>query len=183
MRRLILPLALVFSLALSISVFSATPPTGTIKVATPGLHVFFSIDKKIVEVSAEKEAVVPVGTYTPVTMNYQVREASKDDKKGPLWTIMSFGSSSNLAKVQVKDSATATIEGGPPLTVKAIVGTVATEAKGVKTVPIDLAIEGKAGERYSAGTVTQDGKQVPAPTLKVVDESGKVLTSANFEYG
>ena len=58
-----------------------------------------------------------------------------------------------------------------------------TDAKGVKTVSVDLAIEGKSGERYSAGSVTKDSKLVPAPTLKVVDEGGKVLTSANFEYG
>ncbi len=161
MRRLILPLTLVFSLAIAMTVLSATPPTGTIKIATPGLSVIGMVGSKMQTIVAGQEAVVPVGTFTPLVLTYQVHEVTKDGTMGPLWSIMGSAPIGKL-KIQVQPDATTTFEAGPPFTVKAVVGAAVTDSTGVKTVPVDFAIEGKAGERYSIGSVSKDNKRVAA---------------------
>lgn len=51
-----------------------------------------------------------------------------------------------------------------------------------KTLSIGLDAKGQAGEKYIPG-VAKNGKWQEAPTFEVVDQSGKVLGSGQFEYG
>lgn len=65
---------------------------------------------------------------------------------------------------------------GVPLSVKA-------DVKGYgRNISIGLIIEGHAGEVYEPGAA-KNGRRMPAPTFKVIDESGAVVGSGSFEYG
>ncbi len=51
-----------------------------------------------------------------------------------------------------------------------------------KILSIGLDAKGQAGEKYIPG-VMKNGKWQEAPTFEVVDQSGKVIGSGQFEYG
>lgn len=72
-----------------------------------------------------------------------------------------------------KDSS---IKPGPPLLVRTD-----TRIKGY-TVSIFLVVEGQAGELYVGG-VKKNGELEPAPKLKIVNTSGKLLAAGKFKYG
>ena len=90
------------------------------------------------------------------------------DSSGDKWTL-------GLAGVppQARDGDT---KPGAPLSVKADV-----QGYG-RSISIGLRIQGQAGEVYQPGAA-KNGRQRPAPTFKVFDESGTVLGSGSFEYG
>ncbi len=73
----------------------------------------------------------------------------------------------------IKESA---LKPGPPITV-------GPDVKVIKrTLSIGLDAIGQAGEKYIPG-VMKNRKWQEAPTFEVVDQSGNVLGSGQFEYG
>ena len=92
------------------------------------------------------------------------------DENGDKWTL-------DLAKGQLVSS----IKGsdnkpGPPLLIKTDVQIKTQE------VSIGLIVEGQAGEKYAGGT-KKNGRWLPPPSFKIVDEAGKTLASGVFKYG
>jgi hypothetical protein len=51
-----------------------------------------------------------------------------------------------------------------------------------RNVSLGLILEGRAGERYIAG-IRKNGRLIPPPRYRVIDESGAVLKTGTFEYG
>lgn len=73
----------------------------------------------------------------------------------------------------IKESA---FRPGPPITVSPDVRVMN------RFLSIGLDAKGQAGEKYIPG-VKKNGKWLGAPTFEVVDESGRVIGSGQFEYG
>jgi hypothetical protein len=92
------------------------------------------------------------------------------------WQLETTGPWGNLAQIKVKNRQTTILRVGPPLLIEPTI-----QRRG-SDVSIGLSIIGQAGEQYGA-RLTKDGKQLAAPAVKIVDESGKVLSAGKFAYG
>jgi hypothetical protein len=115
---------------------------------------------------------LPEGKY-----GARVIQVSGKDDKDRVWTFVSSGESGKLSDFAIREGETLSLPLGPPFAAR-------TEfaAYGDRNVSIGLALEGQAGERYSPGG-TMQGRGVPPPRFRIIDEAGKVLVSSNFEYG
>ena len=99
---------------------------------------------------------------------------SKKDKD--TWQIISNGPWGELKQIIVNKNETTNLTFGPPLLVKPNV------YKKKNLVSVGLSIVGKAGEKYRS-QIMKNGRALPAPGLKIIDQEGKVLASGKFEYG
>lgn len=106
----------------------------------------------------------------PPEPTQQVRYSSltATDGNGDTWTLGLAGVPPRLSEDGSKP--------GAPLIVKADV-----ESFG-QSVSLGVIIAGQAGEVYEPGAA-KNGRRMPAPTFKVLDESGAELGSGSFEYG
>ncbi len=159
---------------LLLAVLIYAKPQGYIKIDTSGVTSKMKIRTRWWHdewITSEGEPVaVRVRTYWP---KYIELKTKKDRAE---WTALGYGPWGKLAKIKVNQGKTTVLKLGPPLIVRADV-----RPRGIRNISIGLSILGQAGERYSR--VTKNGKHMPAPTLKIVDESGKILSSGKFEYG
>jgi hypothetical protein len=105
----------------------------------------------------------------------RLRIIKKENGSG--WQLETTGPWGNLARINVKNRRTTILRVGPPLLIEPTI-----QRRG-SDVSIGLSIIGQAGEQYGVRQVTQDGKQLAAPDVKIVDESGKVLSAGKFAYG
>ena len=97
-------------------------------------------------------------------------EIVQKDQNGDRWSLhLVKGQSLSRLKKRGK-------EPGPPLLVKVDV------TRQNRNVSFGLILEGKAGEKYIAG-IKKNGKTMPPPRYKIVNESGNVLRTGTFEYG
>jgi len=164
---------------LSATVLLSAANGGKLKVVTPGMILNLMVFGQKAAIPANKEVSLPPGEYKPAGIELYAREM---DNKGKivLWKLTSSGPFGKLATIRVAEGQTTEVEGGEPITVKA---SCSIQAQGTtKSLYIGLAYIGKSGEIYSP-VVYRGAMQVPAPKLQIVDESGKVLNTASFEYG
>jgi hypothetical protein len=176
MKKILLVMVAVLAMA-AMTVQSASTPTGKIKVPA-GLMLELKINGKPVLVPSGRECPMPAGTYTPATLTAQaVGNGTKE-----VWSIKSTGPFGKLQSIEIAEGATSTIDAGPPLTLRALVGKPVNTAKG-KEVSIGLAIIGKAGEQYAANTMRKGMTVAPKPQFQILDDKGNVLTQGGFEYG
>jgi len=117
--------------------------------------------------------LLPEGEYITRSLTL-----SKRDRAGEKWTLSDLSAFGTLSRVTVRRGETATLKVGPPLTLK-----VKAVSGGPNQVLVNPCIEGAAGERYSVGLEKVGGARLPAPKVKIFDESGKVLAEGNSEYG
>ena len=54
--------------------------------------------------------------------------------------------------------------------------------RGNRELLIGLVLEGRDGQGYQP-VVSRNGVRQPAPTLRIVDEAGKVILDGSFQYG
>jgi hypothetical protein len=98
-----------------------------------------------------------------------------DPAKGKL-AFRTRGVGEKLTDFEIRPGQTLLFKVGPPFLIK----TTATPRK--ESVRIGLRVEGQAGEEYYLGA-SRGKDTVREPQLKIVDESGKVVDSGQFEYG
>jgi len=179
MKRISLVMTAVLALA-ALTVQSASKPTGNIKVPA-NLLLELKVDNKPVAVPSGQEFPFPAGTYAPASITAQAMAAAG---KGPadIWTIKSTGPFGSLAQIEVKEGCTSAIGAGPPFTLKATVSKAQNTPQG-KTVAINLAVLGKAGEKYAPSTLRKGQTVATPPQLQIVDEKGTILATGGFEYG
>jgi|GEM_PF-914738 len=123
-------------------------------------------------ISSDSEPVaVPVRPSRPERLRISKNE------NGSTWQLETIGPWGNLAQIKVKNRQTTILRLGPPLLIKPIV------QRSGSNVSIGLSIIGQAGEQYGVRQVTKDGNQLAAPAVKIVNESGKVLSAGKFAYG
>jgi hypothetical protein len=179
MRKISLVVVAVLSLAMALTVQSASKPTGALKVPA-NLLLELKIDNKPLSIPSGKEITFPAGVYTPGTLTAQAAAPGK--VKPEIWSIKSTGPFGSISSIEVKEGCTSAIDAGPPFTLKPIVYK-STSAPTGKLLPIGLQILGKAGESYAANTLRRGQSSVPPPQFRIVDEAGKVLAQGNFEFG
>ena len=148
--------------------------SGYIKIDTPGIKTRMSLrrgwwsEQKVY--SGVEPIELPARKYSPRRISLAVQ------KGGTEWVISGFGPWGELAKIKVKGGQTAVLKPGPPFNVKTNV-----RRRG-QYLSIGLFVIGQAGEHYDVRVRTRRGP-LPAPKLKIVDESGKVLVSDKFRFG
>jgi hypothetical protein len=102
---------------------------------------------------------------------------SRKDEKQQTWVLSAYGDTGKLSDFTIGEGETTTLKLGPPLIVK----TEATfYAEG--QAQLGLQILGQAGEEYAPGA-TKNGRRVDAPTYRIFDADGKLLSSGRFAYG
>jgi hypothetical protein len=167
-RRDILISAGIIVVALSCTVVLSAGK-GNVVFTTPGaqLQLKFSLIRTLTLTSSPQPIAVSARTYTPRAL---VITAKQDDQT---WQMTSRNP---WSQIEVKAGATTEIKCGPPFKI------VPQVLVGGGQASLGFAILGQGGERYS-NVIAKDGKVVPAPGFKILDEKGKVLTSGQFEYG
>ena len=154
----------------AVGFFLYSRQSGYIKVEPPGYSLnlrggFWG--SKTIWSSGEPEKI-HIGKYRPSYANYF------KEHNGDRWQL--YSSLNELPGIKVAKGRTVSLKLGPPLIVKADV------KRNWDRVTIAPSITGCAGELYS-NRVRKNGKSLPAPKLKIVDEAGNVLASGKFEYG
>jgi hypothetical protein len=155
------------------------------KIATPGQPGYIKLDVPgatmqlsgglwtRVAVSSDTEKLkVKAGTYRPRRLEI-VKEAGPDK-----WRILSLGPWGDLGTIKVNKDETTVVKAGAPILISADV----QRRSSSRLISIGPSITGQAGEQYSP-RIAKNGRDIGAPKLKIVDESGKVLASGKFEYG
>lgn len=114
----------------------------------------------------------PEGQYAAV-----VASLTKTDAAGVKWMLTAQGSVGKLETLDVRAGETTAAKFGTPL-----MGKVTAAKVGEGVISIGYSLAGQAGEEYAPGA-EKNGERTAAPKVKVLDEAGKVLAEANFEYG
>jgi hypothetical protein len=148
---------------------------GQIKIDTPGVKMRLRagwFGRTSVQ-SGSDPVAASARAYRPQRITIEAKQGND------IWRIVSSrGPWGDLAKIKVGSNKTTVVELGPPFVVKPQIH----RLRGRSQLGIGLAIVGKAGEHYSS-RITKNGRHLPAPRLRVVDERGNVLASGKFEYG
>lgn len=148
--------------------------SGYIKIETPNIKTTMSLHRgwwSEESVSSGVESVeLPARKYRPRSISLVAK------KGGNEWIVSGLGPWGKLAKINVKKDQTTVLKPGPPFNVKTNI------RRSGRSLSISPLVIGQAGEHYSARVRTRRGT-LPAPGLKIVDESGKVLVSDKFRFG
>lgn len=164
------------SIAIIIAAFLAfhfyTRQEGQIKIDTKGVEMQLrsGLFSKIRITSGAEPVTVNARVYKPRSISIATKQ------NGDTWRLNSFGPWGKLAKIRVKNNETTVLKLGPPFTIKPRVAQRGT------LVSVGLSIIGQAGEDYGI-RVVKNGRRLPAPKVKIVDEAGKTLASGKFAYG
>jgi len=145
---------------------------GTLDLGCKGLELLALYDAgfRYLELPDGKTELPP-GAYMAI-----LAFLSRTEAEGAKWKLSGGRDPGKLVKFEIQQGKTLRIKAGPPLVLKTDV----IKQSGV--VSIGFSAVGQAGEAY-AGGAEKDGKRVDAPTLKILDEKGKVLAEGAFKYG
>ena len=168
------------------------PKMGTLDIGTAASLTLMS-DTAMYDLSgADGKWQVPEGPYTSRYLSI-----TKTDAGGKVWTL-SGHDMGPLAKFEVRGGETTAIKIGPPLALKVdavgpqssgevVVGTIDGATVSIGGPPsggnivLNLALVGKAGERYSVAPCKGTEQALP-PKVKVLDASGNVLAEGKSEF-
>jgi len=183
MKRASVVLAIALSLAVAMTVQSATKPTGMIHVPA-GMVLELKVNGKAAPLPSDKDVPINPGTYEPASLTCGAAAPGARGRT-ELWTIKCAGGANGwgkLKEITVQDGATTPIVAGPPFTLKTLVGKAENGPKG-KTIPFTLRIYGKAGELYDLNSLRKGQSVPPELALQVVDEKGNVLATGTLPFG
>ncbi len=176
MRRLALPIAMLLVLGAGLSLWAAS--MGKVKIETAGMVLEVERYGQKVAIPPLREVPMPAGTLE--TKGIKLHAKGRDTKKRPaIWRLDGTAPYGDLKEIEVTADGVKTIEAGGPLTVVTPTG---VSTKGGRQLILGLQFIGKAKEHYRT-VVYMGRRRAPAPKVAIVDESGKVLDSGNFEYG
>jgi hypothetical protein len=175
MKKIIVIPAIVIIL-IGLVVFYYSRQTGYIKIEASGFETDLNLSgrwgSQAISVSGSEPVEIRAGTYKPERIVVRLVKASDQ-----WWSILCRREPwGKLATINVAKGNTTALKLGPPLEIR-------TDTKrNNRTVSIGLTMVGQAGENYSPEVLTHNGP-LPAPKVKIVDESGQELASGKFEYG
>ena len=160
----------------TIRIEKAATAMGTLDVGSAGVELMLMSENGTMRL-APKQATcrLPVGRYSCWWLRL-----TRKDAQGTEWTIQSTGEVGKLKDFEIREGRVTAFRPASPLRVR-------TEARPAisffgRRVSIGLSITDDANVEYSAA-VQKGGVRASAPSLKVLDESGKVLASGKFEFG
>jgi hypothetical protein len=152
--------------------------TGKVKVATLGMVVEVEVRGRAAPIPLNREVPLPAGEYPVKSLKLHAKGVDKG--RPVIWRIDGTKPLGKIAKVEVTNGQTTTVEGGEPLTVKTPVRV--TKKGATTTVSIGLQIIGQAGENYRP-VVYKGRSRVTNPKIQIVGSSGNAVTTGSFEYG
>jgi hypothetical protein len=178
MKKLILLICLVAVLVFVGYKILTSGQTGYIKLDVPGatMDLRGSWWGRVAVGPGTEPVKVKAGTFRLRRLEI-VKEGG-----GNKWRIYSSGPWGDLQRINVRKEETTVLKPGPPFLVSADVGQRRQRGSADKRVSVGPSITGRAGEHYSP-RIAKNGRDIGAPKLKIVDESGNVLASGKFEYG
>jgi hypothetical protein len=164
----------------SVTILFAGQKTGYIKIDPPGfetdlvLHNRTAIlfGKKSLSIRGDKPAEIRAGSYKPERIILRKTENSDTwwslvSRRGNLW--------GELAKIDVAEGQTTVLKLGPPLTIR-------TEVRQKqRSASISVLLIGRSGEHWNPQVLTSKGRR--KAKLKIIDETGNVLTEGPCQYG
>jgi hypothetical protein len=156
--------------------------TGTVRVATPSATVRLTVSGSHVVITSDKPVVLPSGTHFYAWATY----SKVDEKDGKKETR---GLSAPNFSIKVAEGEVTTLNVGPPLVAKVTVGKVyvssaAGDRPEVRSIRIDLALTGQAGEVYRSITKSGAGEALASgPSFTILDDKGAEIGQGNCEYG
>lgn len=161
----------------SLTLEQSNPKMGTLDIGTPEATLVLQSDNGVFNLAiTDGKAKLPVGRYVAwrVTLT---RKQGKDE-----WTLQGNVGDSKLKDFKIAEGQTVTLKIGSPLKMVLERRTGKSGLFGAKTVNIGLSCVDEAGLSYRPGAY-KNGKNQPAPSIKIVDENKKVVASGQFEYG
>jgi hypothetical protein len=115
---------------------------------------------------------LPAGRYSAVDL--ELTETETDGR----WTFaMGRGGAGALRDFAIRPGETTAFEIGPPFQARTTLERYGERPEAI----VGFELEGRAGEHYS-GVVKHNGRDVSEPSVKIVDASGRVVTSGRFAY-
>jgi len=200
MKRLVVLVGLAVLLGGTWALSDTGPPTGTVRVATPGMVVKVKIQldrtaKKPNEVPlpAGKDAFLPLGTFDVAAVQLFKQDARRD-----VWCLNAISEFGKLKMIQVAEGQTVSLEGGEPLKIRTRLVTTTGKPKParagtappagpppapIKTVTVFIDYVGQAGEAYGPKILKGTAPPIDKPIVRITDESGKVLSEGQYNYG
>jgi len=173
-REIWISAVIIAAAVLILMLFSGSSGKGQIKIdagdaeATLRLRGGWS-NSQLIKSKAEP-VIIRSGTYKPVRLSISMKQ------DGDSWLLYSSGPWGDLSTIRIRKDNSTVLELGQSFLIKPSI------SKSSSLASIGLSIIGRAGEHYGA-VVTKNGKRLPTPKLKIVDEAGNVLASGRFEYG
>ena len=161
----------------TVTLEQVTPKMGTLDIGTPEATLTLQSDNGVFNLAiTDGKAKLPVGRYVAwrVTLT---RKEGKDE-----WMLNGNVGESKLNDFEVLEGKTVTMKIGSPLKMVVKRETGRAGLFGGKSVNVGLTCVDDAGLSYRPGA-TKNGKNQPAPSIKIVDENKKIVASGQFEYG
>ena len=173
-RTLWILVAVITAAMLVLILVSNSSSEGRIKIDAGGAEATLRLrggwsNSALIKSKAEP-VMLRAGIYKPVRLSISTKQ------NGDTWLLYSSGPWGELSTIKVRKDNTTVLELGQSFLIKPSV------KKSSSLVSIGHSIIGRAGEQYSAA-IAKNGKRLPTPKLKIVDEAGNVLASGRFEYG
>jgi len=150
----------------------ARPQFGTLSLEGKEVKLALWSDAARQQISGSgRDWNLPAGRYSAVTM-----ELTETDAAGDRWAFnIAKAGAGPLGDFEIKPGETTSFRIGPPFQTRSFM----ENRQGNVFVGFDL--KGRAGERYVPGA-TRNGKEVPEPQFKIIDGSGHVAKSGQFEF-
>lgn len=156
----------------AITLENVEPKMGTLDVGTAEADLVLFSDCGLTRVSGGNGSwQLPEGSYH--TVRIRLTRAGKD---GVEQSVTGYGEMGALSEFEIASGKTLSLKMGPPLTLKT------TVSADQDTLRVSLALMGQGGETYTP-MVDYGTRPAGLPTLRVVGESGTVLSSGEFEFG
>ena len=167
----------------SIRLEKIEPKFGTLDIGCPNAAVILLSDLGVLRLSGtEGKWQAPACRYRAVDI-----QVTRTDAAGAAWKLGDTGALGSLGRFEVRAGETLALKAGPPLEGKVEVKVVrygddVDGPEAHKSALIGFVLVGRAGEQYAPG-ILKGNSRLPPPKLRILDEAGKVLTAAQFEYG
>jgi len=163
----------------SVTLDSQSPAMGKLDLgATQADLVVSSADTGIIRLRcAGQPCSLPIGKY-----QLQAVQLRAMDEKKVEWGLSSNVIRNNI-EIAIDVNKPATLKLGPPLTMTVAERSDRNSLSG-RIVSFNVTCKDAAGVEYQVGaTRGGTGNRAPAPSVKILDEAGAILSTGQFEYG
>jgi hypothetical protein len=147
---------------------------GFVKIDAGGAFAELQLNSILFSTTTITSGTDPYPVSARVHIPQRLSISMKQD--GQTWQIDSRGPWGDLSRIKVKNNQTTALRLGPPFLIKPGV------RRSSSSVLVDFAIIGQAGEQYQ-NFARKNNQLIRQAKVKIIDESGNMLTDGRFEYG
>ncbi|HQE27907.1 MAG TPA: hypothetical protein PL151_09115 [Phycisphaerae bacterium] len=161
----------------SLTLEEAEPVMGTLSLGKHDADLVVRSENGVFQVTTKQgRCELPAGTYRLLHVLLRAR----DEKKAE-WTLRGRAPENKPVTFRVGEGKITTLGVGPPLQVRTVQRTHRTLLSG-RVVSFGASFVDAAGIEYEPGA-DRGMTRSPAPSVKIYDESDKLLVVGQFEYG